>query len=124
MARLGIRNFKPILRKAAERLATVHTPEGVPLPPNTLAELHRDMARLGFVVSQIRDIEDARQKRLQQQHETGSHAMVRRLGRIVGGIATPAPCPMTWLGAMSFSTQLTKASKSKSLLWHTPVMLK
>ena len=102
----------------------MHTPEGVPLPPNTLAELHRDMARLGFVVSQIRDIEDARQKRLQQQHETGSHAMVRRLGRIVGGIATPAPCPMTWLGAMSFSTQLTKASKSKSLLWHTPVMLK
>src|SRR5919108_974273 len=49
LARLGIRNFKPTLRKAAERLATVHTPEGVPLPPNTLAELQRDMARLGFV---------------------------------------------------------------------------
>ncbi len=52
LARLGIRNFKPTLRGpapakagAAERLATVHTPEGVPLPPNTLAELHRDMAR-------------------------------------------------------------------------------
>jgi hypothetical protein len=29
------------------------------------------MARLGFVVSQIRDIEDARQKQLEQQHETG-----------------------------------------------------
>jgi transposase len=51
LARLGIRNFKPTLRKAAERLATVHTPEGMPLPPNTLAELQRDMARLGFVVS-------------------------------------------------------------------------
>src|SRR5436305_8902572 len=34
LARLGIRNFKPTLRKAAERLATVHTPEGMPLPPN------------------------------------------------------------------------------------------
>jgi hypothetical protein len=34
----------------------------MPLPPNTLAELQRDMARLGFVVSQIRKIEDARQK--------------------------------------------------------------
>src|SRR5438552_8908842 len=45
LARLGIRNFKPTLRKAAERLATVHTPEGMPLPPNTLAELQRDMAR-------------------------------------------------------------------------------
>jgi transposase len=53
LARLGIRNFKPTLRKAAERLATVHTPEGMPLPPNVLAELRRDMARLGFVVSQI-----------------------------------------------------------------------
>src|ERR1700737_4218450 len=63
LARLGIRNFKPPLRKAAERLASVHTPEGMPLPPNTLAELHRDMARLGFIVSQIRQIEDARQKR-------------------------------------------------------------
>ena len=60
LARLGIRDFKPTLRKAAERLATVHTPEGMPLPPNALAELQRDMARLGFVVSQIREIEDAR----------------------------------------------------------------
>src|SRR6202047_4619202 len=89
LARLGIRNFNPTLRKAAERLATVHTPEGMPLPPNTLAELQRDMARLGFVVSQIREIEDARQKRLEQQPETGPHAMVRLLARIVGvGVET------------------------------------
>jgi transposase len=89
LARLGIRNFKPTLRKAAERLATVHTPEGVPLPPNTLAELQRDMARLGFVVSQIREIEQARQKRLEQQPESGPHAMVRLLARIVGvGVET------------------------------------
>ena len=89
LARLGIRNFKPTLRKAAERLATVHTPEGMPLPPNTLAELQRDMARLGFVVSQIRQIEEARQKRLEQQPETGPHAMVRLLARIVGvGVET------------------------------------
>jgi transposase len=46
LARLGLRNFKPTLRKAAERLATVHTPEGMPVPPNTLAELQRGMARL------------------------------------------------------------------------------
>ena len=60
------------------------------LPPNTLAELQRDMARLGFVVSQIREIEEARQKRLERQHETGAHAMVRQLARIVGvGVETP-----------------------------------
>jgi transposase len=45
VARLGIRNFKPTLRKAAERLATVHTPEGIPLPPNALAELQRDRSK-------------------------------------------------------------------------------
>jgi len=61
----------------------------MPLPPNTLAELQRDMARLGFVVSQIREIEEARQKRLEQEPETGPHAMVRRLARIVGvGVET------------------------------------
>jgi len=43
-----------VCAKAAGRFATMHTPEGMPLPPNTLAELQRDMARLGFVISQIR----------------------------------------------------------------------
>ena len=89
LARLGVRNFKPTLRKAAERLATVHTPEGTPLPRNVLAELQRDMARLGFVVSQIREIDQARQKRLEQETETGPHAMVRQVARVIGiGIET------------------------------------
>jgi hypothetical protein len=89
LARLGIRNFKPTLRKAAERLATVHTPEGSALPPNVSAELQRDIARLGFVVSQIKEIEGARQERLEQEPETASHAMVRHLARVVGaGIET------------------------------------
>jgi transposase len=50
LARLGIRDFKPTLRKAPEHLATLRTAEGVQLPPNTLAELRRDMARLRFVM--------------------------------------------------------------------------
>ncbi len=89
LARLGIRNFKPTLRKAAERLATLHTPEGSALPPNVSAELQRDIARLGFVISQIKEIEEARQTRLEQEPETGPHAMVRHLARVVGvGIET------------------------------------
>jgi transposase len=89
LARLGIRNFKPTLRKAAERLATLHTPEGSVLPPNVSAELQRDIARLGFVISQIKEIEEARQERLEQEPETGPHAMVRHLARVVGvGIET------------------------------------
>jgi transposase len=89
LARLGIRNFKPTLRKAAERLGTLHTPEGSALPPNVSAELQRDIARLGFVISQIKEIEEARQERLEQEPETGPHAMVRHLARVVGvGIET------------------------------------
>src|SRR3712207_1906049 len=38
LARLGIRGFKPTLRDAAERLDTLRSPEGAPLPPNTRAE--------------------------------------------------------------------------------------
>jgi transposase len=38
LAGLGIRGFKPNLRNAAARLETLRTPEGVPLPGNTLAE--------------------------------------------------------------------------------------
>ena len=89
LARLGIRTFKPTLRKAAERLATLHTPEGSPLPPNVSAELQHDMARLSLLISQIKEIENARQERLEQEPETGPHAMVRLLARIVGvGIET------------------------------------
>src|SRR5262245_17787070 len=39
LARLGIRSFNPKLKKAPERLEHLRTPEGEPIPPNTLAEL-------------------------------------------------------------------------------------
>lgn len=89
LARLGIRNFKATLRKAPERLAVLCTPEGVPLPPNTLAELKRDMARLRFVMDQIKDIEEARLALLEQATEKGPNAMVRMLARVIGvGVET------------------------------------
>lgn len=46
LIRLGIRNFKPTLRHASERLETLRTPEGVPLPPNTVADMRRHTVRL------------------------------------------------------------------------------
>jgi transposase len=47
------------------------------------------LARLGFVLNQIRELEQARQKRLEQEPGTGPHAMVRHLARVVGvGIET------------------------------------
>ena len=89
LVRFGIRNFKPTLRKAPERLATVGTPEGVPLPPNTLLELRRDMARLRFVMDQTKEVEEARAQRLEQAPQEKTHAMIRLIARVIGvGIET------------------------------------
>jgi transposase len=89
LARLGIRTFKPTLRKAVDLLPTLRTPEGAPLPPNALAEMSRDLARLHFVQDQITEIEAARLERLNKAPDERSHAMVRLLARIVGvGVET------------------------------------
>jgi transposase len=89
LARLGIRNFKPNLRKAAERLTGLRTPEGAALPPNTLAELRRDIARLQMVKEQINQIERTRLERLRQPPADAPHAMLILLARIYGvGIET------------------------------------
>jgi transposase len=89
LARLGIRGFKPELLKAPQHLGMLRTPEGVPIPPNTLAEVRRDMARLAWVREQIEAIERARLERLERAPATGPHAKVRLLARVVGvGVET------------------------------------
>ncbi|WP_439398289.1 hypothetical protein ACRQ5Q_13610 [Bradyrhizobium sp. PMVTL-01] len=89
LIRLGIRGFNPKLKKAAERLDGLRTPEGEPIPPNTLAELRRDMARRRLVSDQIRQIEDARLEHLKQTPSDGPRAMVRLLARVIGvGVET------------------------------------
>src|SRR5437867_7890225 len=89
LIRLGIRHFNPKLKKAAGRLEDLRTPEGEPIPPNTLAELRRDMERRRLVSDQIRQIEDARLERIEQASGDGPHAMVRLLARVIGvGIET------------------------------------
>src|SRR5499433_2483063 len=89
LARLGIRNFNPKLKKAPERLENLRTPEGEPIPPNTLAELHRDMERKLLVAEQIRQIEKARLEQLKQAPKTGPNLMVLLLARVIGiGIET------------------------------------
>ena len=44
---LGIRDFKPHLKRAPERLDGLLTPEGDPIPANTFAEIRRAMDRPG-----------------------------------------------------------------------------
>src|SRR3954462_15116705 len=89
LARPGIRGFKPMVRGASERLEALRTPEGAALPPNTSAGLRRDMARLSFIVGQIKESENARQEGLATQPDHGPHARVRLLARVIGiGIET------------------------------------
>jgi transposase len=89
LARLGIRSFKPQLRKAPQRLAALRTPEGSAIPENTLDEIRRDMARFAMVRGQIEEIERARLERLEKAPAEGPNAMVRLLARVIGvGVET------------------------------------
>src|SRR5215831_5831945 len=89
LARLGIGGFKLTLRTTAQRLERLCTPEGQPVPPNTLAELRREMARLRLVAEQIAEIEATRLERLERQPDQGAHPMIRLLARIRGlGVET------------------------------------
>jgi transposase len=89
LVRLGIRGFNPKLRSAPEQLAALCTPEGCPIPPNTLAELEREMAHLRFIDEQIKQIETARLKQLKQASQQEANAKVLQLSQVNGlGIET------------------------------------
>jgi transposase len=91
LAHFGIRTFKPTLRKAADRLDSIRTAEGAPLPDNTRAELRRYLERLRLVRAQICTIEQDRLHRLAAAPASGNgpHAMVHLLARIIGiGVET------------------------------------
>jgi transposase len=64
LVRFGIRGFKPRLRQAACKLEALRTAEDTVLPPNTLAQLRRELARLGLVEQQIKEIEAGRAERV------------------------------------------------------------
>jgi transposase len=84
LIQFGVRNFNPVLKKSPERLEAVRTPEGKPLPPNTMAMLQRDMERLKFIKNQINAIEKARLQHLEQNPEEKLNRMVLLLTQIYG----------------------------------------
>lgn len=73
LVRLGIRGFNPKLRKAADRLDDLVSPLGEALPPNTRAELRRDLARLALQREQIKTSRDLPSRAIQRP-ATPSHA--------------------------------------------------
>ena len=89
MIRLGICGFNVKLRTAANQLAQLRTAAGEPIPPNTLAELGREIARYRFICDQIKAIEQERLERLKRAPQQATHAMLLMLAKILGiGIET------------------------------------
>src|SRR5262247_72800 len=89
LTRIGICNFDPKFEKAPERLEQLRTPEGQPIPPNTLAELKRDFARKQLVAEQIQHIEKARLEQRKTAPKVGPNLLVLVLVRVIGiGIET------------------------------------
>ena len=89
LIRFDILAFKVKLRQASKHLEELRGPEGEPLPPNTMAELCRDLVRLQVIREQIRAIERARLERLKRAPRQGTHPMMGMLARIMGiGIET------------------------------------
>ena len=80
LIRFGVRGFNAGLRNAAAKLKALRLPEGGPLPPNTLAALERELARLAPVRREIRTIEA---QRLAEVKAAGEAAESERESRML-----------------------------------------
>jgi transposase len=70
LAPLGLRDFNPKRNKAADRLEDLCTPDGEPIPPNTLSARRCDLERRRLIMLQIGQRETARLARLPQAPKT------------------------------------------------------
>jgi transposase len=86
---LGITDFNIKLRHAGRKLAALRTPNGEPIPPCALDELHRGLDRLAQLNAQIKAIEKARVDRLQSKPEAGANPLILLIAKVRGvGIET------------------------------------
>src|SRR6056297_1541667 len=60
LATLGVEGYNPLLQNRRRRLAELRTGLGEPLPPNALAKIERLLSRLELVLTQIGELERAR----------------------------------------------------------------
>jgi transposase len=81
---LGITGFNIKLVKAGQKLAGLRTPNGEPIPPDTVSELYRGLERLAMIRKHIKAIEDARVKRLKEKPNHGANPMVLMLAQVLG----------------------------------------
>lgn len=89
LIRFGIVDFRPRLKKAAQKLEELHTFDGRPLPPKTMEKLRRLMARHRLLSEQMKEIEAARQQVVTVPHPDRIERMIQLLVRIAGlGVET------------------------------------
>jgi transposase len=89
LARYGVADFRPRLKKAAEHLARLRTIDGRPLPPNTMASLERLMAQHRLLSGQLKEIETAREKVMAVADPDRLERMIQMLAGLVGvGVET------------------------------------
>jgi len=81
---LGIRGFKPHLKKAPKHLEGLVTPSGDLIEPNTRAEIRRAMDRLAVVRRQIEEIDKQRNAKIEQEKHAQHHVMFGLLATIHG----------------------------------------
>ena len=70
LATLGVRDYDPLRRDRRERLATLRTTLGAPLPPHASAKITRILDRLDLVRAQIAELEQQRDAVLEERRQT------------------------------------------------------
>src|SRR5271166_5986380 len=89
LARFGIANFRPRLKKAAELLTGLRTFDGQPLPPNTMASLEGLLAQHQLLSKQLKEIETAREQVVAVADPDRLQRMIQMLAGLVGvGVET------------------------------------
>jgi len=89
IARFGVGDFRPRLKKAPEHLEKLRTFDGRPLPPNTGASLERLMAQHRLLSQQLKEIETARERIVAVADPDRLQRMIQLLAGLVGvGVET------------------------------------
>jgi transposase len=89
LARFGIADFRPRLKKAPEHLEKLRSFDGRPLPPNTKASLERLLAQHRLLSQQLKEIETARERVIAVADPDRLERMIQLLAVLVGvGVET------------------------------------
>ena len=84
LATLGVRDYDPLRRDRRERLATLRTALGVPLPPHASAKITRILGRLDLVRGQIAELDQQRDAVLEDATPDKAGEMIQQLARLRG----------------------------------------